>query len=480
MNLRLVIHILSYFVLVLGGTMLLPLGVAAWYNEPDLSTFAFTGGALVVGGFLLSRLFPARGEPVLKDGFLIVTFSWIIFALGGALPFYFSGAIPSAVDAFFESMSGFTTTGASILTDIESLSHSMLIWRSFIQWLGGMGIVVFSIAILPLLGIGGMQLFKAEVPGPTTAKLTPRIKQTALILWGVYSLFTLLEVVLLRLGDLSWFDAVNHAFTTMATGGFSTRNQSIAAFDSTYVNLVIVAFMLLAGINFNLHIRWLTGRWGWMIRESEFRFFILTVVIFTLVTAVILVLSRGYDPGNALEHSLFTTVSLLTTTGYGTENFDLWPHLIRFMLIGLMFIGGMAGSTGGGIKVVRIQVMLKKARLELRRMVHPEAVLPVKLGRRIVSSDIVANITGFIILFIMIQTLATLIVAAFGYDMVTSFSAVTASLSNIGPGLAGVGPTGNYAFLHPVVKLLLSFCMLLGRLELFTVLVLMTRGFWRV
>jgi trk system potassium uptake protein len=480
MNLRLVSHILSYFILVLGGTMVLPLGVAIWYGEADLNTFAYTGSALLVLGFILSRVFRSKGEPVLKDGFLIVTFAWVIFALGGALPFYFSGAIPSFVDAFFESMSGFTTTGASILTDIEALSHSMLIWRSFIQWLGGMGIVVFSIAILPLLGIGGMQLFKAEVPGPTTDKVTPRIKQTALILWGIYSLFTLLETVLLWLGSMSWFDAVNHAFTTMATGGFSTRNQSIAAYDSTYINLVIVFFMLLAGVNFTLHMRWLKGRFSWMTREPEFRFYIVLIALVTVLTAGTLILVQGQDVGYAFEHSLFTTVSLITTTGFGTADFNLWPVLIQFILIGLMFIGGMAGSTGGGIKVVRVQVLLKRARLELRRMVHPNAVLPVKLGQRIVKRDIVINITGFIILFLMIQTLATLVVAAFGYDMITSFSAVTASLSNIGPGLSAVGPTANYSWMHPVVKVVLSFCMLLGRLELFTVLVIMTRGFWRV
>ncbi|MBC8478375.1 TrkH family potassium uptake protein, partial [bacterium] len=249
---------------------------------------------------------------------------------------------------------------------------------------------------------------------------------------------------------------------------------------SSYINLVIVFFMLMAGINFNLHMRWLTGKVRWILWEPEFRFFILLIFGTSLITALALIMGQGTAIGKAIEHSLFTVVSLLTTTGYGTEDFNLWPSAIQLILVMLMFIGGMAGSTGGGIKVVRIQVLFKKARLELRRMVHPNAVLPVKLGRRIVSSDIVANITGFIILFLLIQALATLVVAAFGYDIVTSFTAVTASLSNIGPGLGGVGPTSNYAWLHPVVKVVLSFCMLLGRLELFTVLVVMTRGFWRV
>jgi len=488
MNLFLIFNILSYFLMVFGVTMLLPLGVALFYREPEVLVFSGSLAAVFLSGLLLQfylrfgKIDRAAGpaELVHKDGFLIVTLSWVLFALGGSLPFYISGAMPSFVDAVFESMSGFTTTGASILTDIESLRRSVLFWRSFIQWLGGMGIVVFSIALLPLLGVGGMQMFKAEVPGPTADKFTPRIKHTAEMLWLVYAALTLGEILLLWAGDMSLFDAVNHAFTTMATGGFSTRNHSILDYHSTYINLVIVVFMLLAGVNFNLYLKIIHGRLRSVFHDEELRFYLGFVAVLTLIIAVTLILRGDLSGGRALEHSLFTTVSIMTTTGYATLDFDLWPHLARALLLLAMFLGGMAGSTGGGVKTVRIVVLLKNARYELRRMLHPQAVFRIKLGKRQVADSIIANITGFLALFIMILVAATLAVSAGGVDLVTSFSAVLAALSNIGPGLGGVGPTANYAFLNDYAKLVLTACMLLGRLELFTVLVIFTRGFWKV
>lgn len=480
MNLKLVVHILSAFIVVLGVAMVLPLLVSVFVGGGDWWAFLTSALITIIGGtagWLFTR---TRGEPMLKDGFLIVTFTWILFSLAGALPFWLSGAIPSYIDALFESASGFTTTGASILSEIDSLPAGILFWRSFIQWLGGMGIVVFSIAILPLLGVGGMQLFQAEVPGPTADKITPRVKHTAMILWGTYSALTLLETLLLWAGPMSLFDAINHAFTTMATGGFSTHGASIRYFQSTYVNLIITLFMILAGTNFLLHVALVNKRFKKVKQDDELKFYLGTILVFALIISGSLVLQQGLRPGRALEHGLFATVSLMTTTGYGTLDFNLWPPLTHFLLLTLMFIGGMAGSTGGGIKVVRIHVFIKKARYSMRRMLHPNALFPIKLGRRLVADSIVDNIIGFVILYMLIQMVGTYVVAAFGYDLVTSFSAVLASLSNVGPGLALVGPAENFGFFHPLVKVLLAFCMIIGRLELFTVLVIFTRGFWKI
>jgi trk system potassium uptake protein TrkH len=375
-------------------------------------------------------------------------------------------------------MSGFTTTGASILTNIEALPRSVLFWRSFTHWSGGMGIIVFSLAILPVLGIGGMQLFKAEAPGPTKDKLTPRIRQTAKLLWGVYVLLSALETGLLMLCGMDLFDALCHTFGTMATGGFSTRSASIAAFENPWVHWIIIVFMIMAGTNFALHYRALTGKPILYLKDPEFRFF---AKILLLAAAVIIISSwTRFNPlGHTIRDTLFQVVSLCTTTGYVTANYEAWHPLAVLILILLMFMGGMAGSTGGGMKMIRCMTLLKHAHAEIKKLIHPNAIFPVRVGQRVIPQDVTTNILGFFLLFIILFLLGALVLAAMGLDFATSFGASIACLANIGPAIGDVGPTGNYAAMPLLAKWILIGMMLMGRLELFTVLVLFSRSFWK-
>jgi trk system potassium uptake protein TrkH len=408
-----------------------------------------------------------------------VTFGWTFFALFGSLPFVFSGAIPSFLDAFFETMSGFTTTGSTILTNIEAIPESLLLWRSMTQWLGGMGIIVLSLAILPMLGVGGMQLFKAEVPGPTADRLKPRIQDTAKLLWGVYVLLTSAEIILLMLGNMSFFDALNHAFTTMATGGFSTRNASVAAYDSAFIDWVITVFMFLAGINFSLHYLALRGRVLDYVRNEEFRFYV-TLTLFGIVLITLFNMGSSYDSIlDSLRFSAFQVVSILTTTGFGTADYELWPVLCQYLLVIGMFVGGCAGSTGGGMKVARILLLFKHAHVQVYRLIHPRAVRLVKLADRPVDKEVMQSILGFFALYMGVFVAASLIMAGTGMDLTSAGAAVIATLGNIGPGLGSVGPTDNFADVPAIGKIVLTLCMLLGRLELFTVLVLVFPTFWR-
>lgn len=458
--------------------MLLSAAWAWYYREPEIIHFALSAAVTSCTGYLLWRFSdPGTGIQV-REGFAIVTFGWLSMALFGALPFMITGAIPSLTDAVFESMSGFTTTGASILTDIEALPKSVLFWRSFTGWLGGMGIIVFSLAILPVLGIGGMQLYKAEAPGPTKDKLTPRIHQTAKLLWGVYVLLSGLETVLLMLCGMSLFEALCHTFGTMATGGFSTRNASIAAFENPWVHWIIIIFMFMAGTNFALHYRALSGKPLLYFRDPEFRFY-----GYTILSAVILILIFSWTTfdsfGKGIRDGFFQVVSLCTTTGYVTANYETWHPLAIILLIILMFMGGMAASTGGGMKMVRCMILLKHAHIEIKKLIHPNAVFALRFGQRVTSQEVTTNILGFFLLFIIIFVLGALILIALGLDFSTSFGASIACLSNIGPAIGGVGPMGNYASLPALAKWLLIVMMLMGRLELFTVLVLFSRSFWR-
>ncbi|MBW2450920.1 MAG: TrkH family potassium uptake protein, partial [Deltaproteobacteria bacterium] len=427
----------------------------------------------------LYRFCRSERDLSVRDGFAVVTFGWTFFALFGSLPFVFSGAIPSFLDAFFETMSGFTTTGSTILTNIEAIPESLLLWRSMTQWLGGMGIIVLSLAILPMLGVGGMQLFKAEVPGPTADRLKPRIQDTAKLLWGVYVLLTSAEIILLMLGNMSFFDALNHAFTTMATGGFSTRNASVAAYDSAFIDWVITVFMFLAGINFSLHYLALRGRVLDYVRNEEFRFYV-TLTLFGIVLITLFNMGSSYDSIlDSLRFSAFQVVSILTTTGFGTADYELWPVLCQYLLVIGMFVGGCAGSTGGGMKVARILLLFKHAHVQVYRLIHPRAVRLVKLADRPVDKEVMQSILGFFALYMGVFVAASLIMAGTGMDLTSAGAAVIATLGNIGPGLGSVGPTDNFADVPAIGKIVLTLCMLLGRLELFTVLVLVFPTFWR-
>jgi trk system potassium uptake protein TrkH len=480
MNLILTLRILGALLLYLAGTLLIPIPFSIFYEDGVATSFLFSALTTASCGGTLFYFCRSRKELSLREGFGVVCFGWTLFALFGALPYIYSGAIPSPLDAVFETMSGFTTTGSTILTDIEALPKSLLFWRALTHWLGGMGIIVLSLAILPMLGVGGMQLFKAEVPGPTADRLKPRIQDTAKLLWGVYLLLTTLEILMLMLGGMTFFDAICHSFATLATGGFSTRNTSIAAYNSAYIDWVIVLFMFLAGVNFTLHLQALRGKLGTFFRNEELRFYSWLAFGAIALLMIFNMMSGTYgDPADNLRYSAFQVVSILTTTGFATADYELWPVIAQYILVMLMFIGGCAGSTGGGMKVARVLLLFKHAQVQIFRLIHPRAVRLVKLGKRPVDNEVLAGVLGFFALYIGIFLAASLLLAASGMDLVSGGAAAIACLSNIGPGLGSVGPVDNFSHVPAFAKTVLIFCMLMGRLELFTVLVLFFPSFWR-
>ncbi|MBC8207942.1 MAG: TrkH family potassium uptake protein [Desulfobulbaceae bacterium] len=476
-----VLNFLGRLLLVLSLLLLTPIPFSLYYHDGMVGAFILSALMGAIAGGLLVALFRPEKELGYRDGFAIVVLSWVMLAFLGALPYYFSGQMVSFIDCYFESMSGFTTTGSTILVEVEILSRSLLFWRALTHWLGGMGIIVLTLAVLPLLGVGGMQLFQAEMPGPTKDRLAPRIQSTARILWSVYVLFTLFEVVLLMLGGVDFFNALCHSFATLATGGFSTHTTSIAFYDSIYVELVVILFMFLAGINFALHFQMLTGRSLVFWRNEELRLYVALIV-----TAIVLIMTANYvygtisTFGDDLRQVVFQVVSVVTTTGFGTADFDQWPSMCKVLLVSLMFVGGCAGSTAGGIKVVRILLFFKYARLQLQRLVHPHQVGGISYGGSRVSQEILIAILGFFALYLVFFLAASLMVTAMGVDIVTGITAVIATLNNIGPGLNLVGPSQDFGHLPDTVKVVLTFCMLAGRLELYTLAVLLTPGFWKM
>lgn len=473
-------HVTGLILLCVGLFMIFPLACGWYWDDSSVAPLFLSLCVTVLSGCFLMFFFRRPGPMVInhREGMVIVSFGWAVCGFFGALPFALGG-FPSFTDAFFESVSGFTTTGASILTNIEALPKGLLMWRSLTHWLGGMGIIVMTIAILPFLGVGGMQLYKAEVPGPVADKLQPRIKDTAMSLWKVYVFFTVAQTILLMFGGMDLFESVCHAFGTMATGGFSTRNASIAAYDSAYIDYVISFFMLVAGLNFALHFQLFRGRPLALWRDPEFRFFGILVLV---LTAMVIVATYGANYAtwaDAARFSVFQVASIITTTGYATADYELWLPLPQGVLLLCMFVGGCAGSTAGGIKCMRVMLLFKHAYRELFRMVHPRAVLPLKFGPKLVKEEVLTSIWGFFILFIVLFVLSSLTLAALGLDVLTSFAAVVACIGNVGPGLGDVGPTDNYAAIPALGKWVLSFCMILGRLEIYTVLVLFVPEFWR-
>jgi trk system potassium uptake protein TrkH len=482
MNPRIVIRIISYLLLILGLFMLSAVGVALACREYGVVGSFFYP---VLGTWLAAALVlyvtrdTARSQPSFKDGFLFVSGGWALAGIFGALPFVLSGAMPSFCDAYFETISGFTTTGASILTNIEALPRSILYWRSLTHWLGGMGIVVLTVAILPLLGVGGLQFVKAEAPGPTVDKITPRIAETAKYLWYIYLGMTVVETLLLMFGGMNFLDALTHSFGTVATGGFSTMNTSVAHFDSAYIDWVITIFMVAAGMNFVLHFKLLTGNCRALFNNTELKAYLAIFGIATLLVAHDLHLTIYRSVADAFRYAAFQVASILTTTGFATADYEKWPNLAQGVLFLLMFIGGCSGSTGGGIKVIRIVALFKQAFNEMRYLLHPKAVFPLRLSGQILSKHIIYAISGFFFLYITILMLVTFLVSLAEIDLVSSLTAALATVGNIGPGFGMVGPTKNYAHFPDAVKWILSFAMLAGRLELYTVLVIFTPTFWR-
>ncbi|RMH66192.1 MAG: TrkH family potassium uptake protein [Bacteroidetes bacterium] len=500
LNLKAVVGTLGALLFFLGGALLLPMFVGLLYGEPSWWSFGVVALiAFALGGGSWHVLGGPKGEVDLgvREGFAIVALAWLVLSLFGALPFVIGGVLDSYTDAFFETMSGFTTTGATILGGagtpaIEALPKAFLFWRSLAHWLGGMGIIVLTLAILPILGVGGMQLFKAEVPGPSADKLTPRVRETARRLWFIYVGITAVEVLLL-LPAMSFFDAVNHAFATMATGGFSTRNGSVGDYGSAYVDWVITLFMFLAGMNFALHFRLLRGKAITVFRDAELQAYagitlgatlLITLSLWQPVTAWLPATGEGGFAGygsllEALRYGAFQAVAIITTTGFGTADYELWPPLAITVLFLLFFVGGMAGSTGGGVKVVRHVLVFKNSFKEIKQLIHPQAVLPIRLNGKVVPPDVMGNVLSFIVFYIAALTVGTLLMALLGLDLLSAIGATISSVGNIGPAFGTLGPTETYAHLPALAKWVLALLMMAGRLELFTVLILFVPTFWR-
>lgn len=470
-----IFYLIGIMLLFLAGTMML---ASLWsIGDRGEDRVAFFWSIVVTGlaGATLYLLFrPSRQENLsLVESFSLVALAWLLAGVFGALPYHFYGAFNgSYLDAFFESVSGFTTTGATLMQDIEIMPRGLLFWRGLTQWLGGMGIIVLFLAILPRFGFRSMTMFKAELPGPVAERIAPRVVETARRLWLIYVAFTVLQAALLIMGGLTVYDALVHALTTMPTGGFSTYNGSIAAFGSSYVEVVIIIFMLLAGINFALYFRLLRGDYN-IFKNPELRFYLVVVTVAVILVTVNLAPGSGQDLSVTTRQAAFQVVSITTTTGYATADFDAWPHLSRTLLFFLMFMGACGGSTGGGMKQIRLMLMFKYALRELQRMIHPSAASSVKVGGQAVPEDMLRGVAGFTFLYLFFFVLSTLALSAMGLDLTTASSAVAASIGNVGPGLGLVGPLHTYQVVPALGKGLLCFMMILGRLEIYTVLVIM-------
>ncbi len=493
LNYKIIFHFFGLLFLFNGGFMLLSTLVSLIY-EDGVTFKLFLSGlvTLLIGVFAMVYTRDHKKEMNKREGYIVVAFGWVVMTLSGTLPYILTGAIPEFTNAFFETMSGFTTTGASILDDIEAVPKGVLFWRSLTHWIGGMGIIVLAVAILPLLGIGGMQLFAAEAPGPSADKLHPRITDTAKRLWLIYFGYTAIETILLNVSGMSFFDAINHSMSTLSTGGFSTKNASLAYWnDNPTIQYIVILFMFLAGTNFVLSYFAFKGKVNKITRDDEFKLYFKFIVIFTVIASSIiyfkadLSLSSIEHPKvlgsgeSAFRHALFQVLAIITTTGFVSADYTLWTPFLTVFFFGLMFLGGSAGSTSGGIKVVRHLITIKNGFLEFKRTLHPNAVLPVRYNKRAVSGDIVFNILGFFILYML-----SFIVGALGFSMMeidfeSAIGLAASSLGNVGPAFGDFGPVNNYGALPAMGKWWSSFLMLIGRLELFTVLILLTPFFWR-
>jgi trk system potassium uptake protein TrkH len=480
LNYKFIIRVLGFLLMIEGISISVAAIVARIYRGPDTQALLLTSLiCLLIGGLILIITRKVSKEIGKREGFVIVSLVWVLFSVFGSLPYLFSHTIHSFTDAFFETMSGFTTTGSSILNDIEALPHGILFWRSMTQWLGGMGIIVLSIAILPIFGIGGMQLFSAEVPGPVKDKISPKITSTAKILWIIYIALTFLETILLWAGGMLFFDAINHSFTTMATGGYSTKQASIAYWESPFIHYVIIFFMIAAGTNFTIYYLIAYGKFKKALGNEELKYYLLFILLFTVVISSGLVITNHLGVEKAFRDGLFQVASILTTTGFVTADYILWKPFLVVLLFAVFFFGGSTGSTGGGLKIMRIILLFKNSYYELRRIIHPNAIIPIRFNGKPVTDQILYNVLAFFMFYILIFFTGSIILMLVVPDLPSSMSAVATSLGNIGPGLGLFGPMENFSQLHPFGKWFLSFLMLLGRLELFTVLVLFSPVFWK-
>lgn len=491
-NAKMVFHIICV-VLRFNGLFIVLSSLVGFLYEEESALNIFLSGLLVIVLSFVSLLFKKDKEKTLnkRDGYLIVALSWIVLTISGSLPYLLTGAIPNFTNAAFESISGFTTTGSSILSDIESMPKGILFWRSMTHWLGGMGIIVLAVAILPLLGIGGMQLFVAEAPGPSADKLAPRIADTAKRLWLLYMALTGAQSILLKVAGMNWFDAINHALCTLSTGGFSTKNNSVAYWnDSPFIQYIIIIFMLIAGANFVLTYFALKGKVKKLFGNEEFKYYLGIVFGFTLISTLIIYFYA--DPSqssidhpmvlgeleSAFRHSLFQVLAVITTTGFVSADFTMWTPFLTVLFFGMMFIGGSAGSTSGGVKFVRHIIMIKNGMMEYKRLLHPNAILPVRFGGRAVKQTIVYNILGFFVIYMTFFMIGALTLSLLGLDFESAIGGAATSLGNVGPGLGMISPIDNFASLPDSGKWVCSFLMIIGRLELFTFLIILTPFFW--
>ncbi|WP_412561914.1 TrkH family potassium uptake protein [Winogradskyella sp. MIT101101] len=493
LNYKIIFHFFGLLLLFNGGFMMLATLISLIYKDGvTLNLFLAGLSTLLLGAIAMYGTKKHRKEMNKREGYIVVAFGWVVMSLTGTLPYLATEAIPSFTDAFFETMSGYTTTGASIINNIEILPEGILFWRSMTHWIGGMGIIVLAIAILPLLGVGGMQLFAAEAPGPGGDKLHPRITDTAKRLWLIYFGYTVAETILLQVAGMSFFDAINHAMSTLSTGGFSTKNSSIAHWnDNPAIQYIIIFFMFLAGTNFVLSYYLFKGNVKKIVKDDEFKLYFKFIAAFTIV-AVLLIYFRADvsqstithpmvfgESESAIRHGLFQVLAIVTTTGFVTADYTMWTPFLTVFFFGLMFLGGSAGSTSGGVKVVRHLILIKNGFLEFKRALHPNAILPVRYNTKSISKDIVFNILGFFILYMLSFIIGALVFSMFQIDFTSAVGLSASSLGNVGPALGDFGPVNNYAALPVLGKWWASFLMLLGRLELFTILILLTPFFWR-
>lgn len=483
MNIRFSLHIIGNFMKFLGLLMFVPAIISLFYKENDIWAFIISALFTSSFGFILEIVTKPKEhskEIERKEGFLIAALAWFAASLFGAIPYLIYGVFNNPIDAWFESVAGFTTTGATALVNIEALPNGILFWRSFSQWLGGMGIIVLGIAILPRLAVGGMQLMGLEAPGPTTEKITPRIAETAKKLWGLYVLLSIVLVALLLFAGMPAFDSVLQALSTLSTGGFSPKNLSVGSYNSPLIDAIITVFMFIAGTNFVLLYWSLRGDLKKITKNSEFKFYLLINLAVILVVSAELWATIYPSIFEALRYGSFQVISISTGSGFTTANYDIWPSFSKWFLLLLMFFGGCAGSTTGSIKIIRIMVLFKKGYQELHKIIYPRAVMPIRVNSKPISDDVVSSIASFFIIYIFIFLVSTLVVmAAEDLPIITAISACAASLGNVGPGLGQVGPIGNYSELTSFTKIALSLLMIIGRLELFTILVIFTPTFWR-
>lgn len=479
MNYSMVLKNLGILLICEALAMIPSLGVAIGTKGKDEAAFLYTIAILLFLGICTLFIKPKNKTIYGRDGFAIASIGWILASFFGALPFYFSGAVPSLVDSFFEAVSGFTTTGSSIITNVEALPQGLIFWRSFTHWIGGMGILVLTMAILPTIGAGNMQIMKAESPGPNPGKLVPRLKKSAIILYGIYMVITVSEVILLKLSGLSLFDSLIYSFGSVGTGGFANKSLSIAHYNNIAAEIIITIFCFACGINFSLYYTAIKGNIKEFFKDEEFKVYV-SIILVAIILITLNIYGNVFNGvGTALRHSTFQVVTITTTTGYSSTDFNQWPAFSKMILLILMFIGGCAGSTAGSVKNLRLLLLFKNAKREVHKIIHPKAVYTVKYGGKTVNENTLSAVSNFFVLYMFIFFIAVILISLDGKDMITNISAVTATLGNIGPGLGVVGPMGSFSSFSDFSKMIMSFCMLAGRLEIYPLLLLFSRQFWK-